>query len=214
MKTIKLSVYNLQTILGIVPRFHGNGFIQLYLSSNTRLHIWHPDLPPTVENAQIHNHRFDMKSYILRGTLRHRTYNATEASDSLFVLKHRKYACIGASTPEKFDADTLEQGERVEIIETGAYDLIAGSKYTLPKNSFHSSEGAGLTITLMKKSYQDETPAIVIGPADKAPDHAFNPDNQPRLGDLWEAVESAINALRNSEVDGLITVDGEVHVQV
>ena len=73
---------------GFQPRFHGNGFIQLYLNDakTKRLHVWHPDHAPQRDhNAQIHDHRFEMTSNVLVGKLRHITYDA-HAVDSLSLI--------------------------------------------------------------------------------------------------------------------------------
>ena len=49
----------LEGSLGSEPRLHGNGFIQLDLGDDQRLHIWSPDLPPAQRvSTQIHDHQF------------------------------------------------------------------------------------------------------------------------------------------------------------
>ena len=61
---------------GLIPRLHGNGFIQLDLNGKDRLHVWHPDLPKQEFPTPIHDHKFSFKSHILYGELTHIEYHA------------------------------------------------------------------------------------------------------------------------------------------
>ena len=51
-------------------RVHGNGFLQLDLPDDCRLHIFaHPALPSQRQSTHIHDRRFGFGSKVLRGRL-------------------------------------------------------------------------------------------------------------------------------------------------
>jgi len=76
------------------PRFHGVGFVQLYLTKNLRLNVWHPDLPPTVKNAVFHDHKFDLFSV-------EQNSNDGKASTTINGMKH--------------------QGQRIKVTDDGVW---------------------------------------------------------------------------------------------
>jgi hypothetical protein len=59
---------------GARPHWFGLGFIQLKLTNNERMHFWHPDLQPIVPEEEIHDHRYDFESFVIKGELRHQIY--------------------------------------------------------------------------------------------------------------------------------------------
>ncbi len=51
-------------------RVHGNGFIQIDISSLTRVHVFgHPLIPRQLTPTPIHDHRFGFHSMVLAGCL-------------------------------------------------------------------------------------------------------------------------------------------------
>ena len=68
------------------PRQHGNGFFQLDLYNEYRLHVWDPAYPlPQKVATPIHDHRFAFESLVLYGTQKHVTYNITITYNSRIV---------------------------------------------------------------------------------------------------------------------------------
>lgn len=172
------------------PRFHGNGFVQLYLNSETRIHIWHPDLPPLRDNnSMIHNHRFKLFSNILFGEIEHITYDSLEDSES---PTHNIILIEGASKSRK--ANFKVQGS-AEIIERHRYRLSKGSSYNFNAGLFHTSTPVSdIAVTLMQKeddpSVEWASLATLMGAVE--PTHAFTPATQPTQEKLWEVILEAV----------------------
>jgi len=185
------------------PRFHGNGFIQLYLTSIDRLHIWHPKLPPIRNhNAMIHNHRWDMRSKILKGGLSHTTYGYTTDTSDL----SKNYDVVKIAGASKKSAVFSKVAE-VRMQKKHYYNLTEGSSYSFKCGFFHLSEPMNkdeITVTLMSKidtqncknwaellveegiNYQD----IV---------HAFDEKTAPNPKVVLDIVIEEITKLRNTD---------------
>ena len=173
------------------PRFHGNGFVQLYLDDVNRLHVYHPDLVAVrVANARIHDHRWTFHSKVLIGTLGHQTYDIVPTDFGRWSAKE----VPGASNKEV----PLQEvpNSRCEIYLTGHYDIVAGSSYVFSRRNFHKSHHSGITMTFIEKRCDDGNPARVISPYGEVPDHAFAV--QPPEQDLWTAIKDAF-ALWNKQ---------------
>ena len=165
-----------------VPRFHGNGFVQLYLTSTTRLHVFHPSLPPKVHNSLIHDHRWDMYSHVLLGRLTHSTYHLTPMGHMAVY-----------EAPEASKAHELVQkGSYYNTEHTGNNVFAAGSEYWLPRHQFHASEASVLTMTFIEKSNQSKRPCRILAPNNETPDHAFG-YTIPETA-MWSAIEEAYDA--------------------
>lgn len=174
----------------LTPRFHGNGFIQVYMSPDVRLHIWSKDFPATrVQNARIHDHRFTFNSTVLIGTLRH----------EMFAVK----------THHDGNADLWQQGtpgsksSRLELIgpclcsRIGATFYEAGTTYGYGNpGMFHdSSPDSDLAVTMMVKTSVVDGYRAQIVCLDQGSDieHAF--DNQPDEQDMREEVGRVMRLL-------------------
>jgi len=186
---------------GIQPRFHGNGFFQLYLNKEktSRLHIWHPDyMPQRDHNAQIHDHRFDMKSKILTGSLRHITYkehsvDKTDATHDLYMIR-------GAS---KYDDNVMEHMYSVDLTVDHEYLFATGSEYEFRSGRFHESyvgDKDRITATVIQRSFEINAPRWARIAVDRSIDikdvtHAFEPELQPTLDEMWKVIEDTLMLL-------------------
>ena len=167
---------------GRKPRFHGNGFVQLYLTDEYRLHVFDPLLlEGLVENATIHDHRWDMRSTVLLGSVRHVMYYAYPAGDG-------PWSIYLANPDPKRPLERALPG-RYKVTEIGNHTLKAGSAYDFRRRWFHESGAEELTMTIIKKGNDDGAPARVIAPWDETPDHAFAA--QPDEADLWASIHEA-----------------------
>ena len=132
--------------IGTKPRVHPNGFIQLDISENTKLHVW-PDPPlKTVEvMTPHHDHTFNFTSRIIRGALQQTLYKPVENElgefhlYTVFPLKS-----LGKETPfVRFDDKRYD----MKIVEQ--FIIRTGQIYAFPAFDFHSSEPIGLTATII-----------------------------------------------------------------
>ena len=166
-------------------RFHGNGFIQVYLNSVTRLHIWSPKFPATrVMNAQIHDHRFWFRSKVLYGELFHKEYQITldeEGEHGLYKTHgHEKVAPL-----ERVGRCSIRQSSLDIYGPDDEYDFGGPGKY-------HETNANHLTVTVMSKVKSDPTYfAHIVALQDQEPDHAF--EHQPPEEDMREEIKRALS---------------------
>ncbi len=211
--SVKLSTPRLMRI-GSLPRWHGNRFIQLYLNKEetARLHIWHPKFEAKqVENAQIHDHEFDLESTILHGRLLHEVWQfdeldpVKEAGPNVYSINTSLFGISTAlSTKHKEGKRTAPEAESDHFSQPKKYrgkvlmdnEFMQGSVYTFPHGIFHRTENRnnGPTITLMLKTWED--PAIharVAHPYGEVPDHAF--EGGPSEDSMWEVIDEACHIM-------------------
>ncbi len=182
---------------GVKPRFHGNGFVQLYMDARTRLHIWTPELPPIREhNATIHTHRYDMESAVLLGTLKHTTYNVEPCLGPFEEATCKVVQLTGASDEKgrKHPGEVLCGRYAHDVRHE--YWFPRGSRYTFGTGLFHESDNghAGMTATLFKKVGEDamQYARILLVGTDEQPTHAFDPKTQPTQKFLWEVIDHVV----------------------
>jgi len=165
-------------------RFHGNGFIQVYLNSVTRLHIWSPKFPATrVVNAQIHDHRFWFKSQVVVGVLHHKTYQVS--LDDLGT--HGLYKTHGHSK-----VAPLERVGRCDVVQSALDVYGPGDEYDFGgPGVYHETNANHLAVSIMTKVKTDPTYfAHVVALHDQKPDHAF--EHQPDEEDMKEEVRRVL----------------------
>ena len=187
--------------LGQTPRFHGNGFVQLYLGPNTRLHVWVPALPRIPgHNAAIHDHVYSMQSRVLLGTMIQCTYEICDRpsdADAEWMDIHRL-------SPEARRDPRGEPGfdmvGRLPIRETGRLQIGEGLLYSQARDTLHDSEPGlgGPTATLFRRLPRpdDERNARVCCPVGETPMNAFAPEHQPDEMQLWTAIGLAVQLMR------------------
>lgn len=183
---------NLQAA-GLRPRYHGNGFTQLYLSPSFRLHAWHPDLPVDEDNnATIHDHIWDMTSEVLRGKLGHRTFNLHRTGQ----ITHDVY-WINQPAVREETGDVFTRAFSAVPVETGEYEIAQGSAYAFAAGQFHESYAVDpLTVTLMQKGPDLLSPGPrLLAPFDEEPFQAFGPGTQPAPEALWKIIDDALALL-------------------
>ncbi len=56
----------------------GLGFIILKINDRTRYNIWHPSLPPITDQDEVHDHRYDFSTKVVRGRSMNTRYRLTE----------------------------------------------------------------------------------------------------------------------------------------
>jgi hypothetical protein len=171
------------------PRFHGNGFTQLYLTPQHRLHVWDERLQPLFEhNATIHDHIFDMRSHVLMGEVVHRVYE-----EGTFRGDYQAFDRYRVDKEE----DTLKlDREHVCYLKSGTYRMVGGSSYSFPVRHMHDTEVYGRAVTLMKKEqvWPNMEPWILCPVGEKPKDaFALDPMHKARNVDqLWDAIDRAL----------------------
>lgn len=167
---------------------HGNGFVQISLGGmpETRIHIWHKDLPDCQHvNTQVHDHRFGFVSTVLRGV---QVNNLIET-----------FFCF---LPENVDQEwekwtaapgRLITGNRPLVKQPGTFGLQSvgeseyhpGEAYNMVPRVYHVTKpGAPITVTLMTKTHiipEEEFQASVLCRKGQEPDQEFDRFQVPWL---------------------------------
>lgn len=196
----------------ILPRFHGNGFLQIYIDRTQveRFHVWHPDLKPQREhNAQIHDHRFHMRSRILCGSLKHITHDIIPqeyfCGSPVYEATHSIYEIQGAS---KFSEANMVNVGRVHLRKRHEYIFSKGSYYDFRAGKFHESyvgDPTRITATIIERDKETEDAnewariAVEQGIAIKDITHAFEPELQPSTDKMWKCLHEAIDLIKGKD---------------
>lgn len=133
---------------------HPNGFLELSLSpikewddEGFRFHVWSDTLKPRRDSAyEIHDHIFDLESWVLCGTLENIYYDIQHNKNGEYLIFEAGYD------------ETKPTSDRISILNKKSIIISAPSRYTLPKYKFHSTKSIKpLTATLVYKSNTDSS---------------------------------------------------------
>ena len=160
------------------PRVHGNGFIQLDLTEETRLHIWgDPRIPRQQVATPIHDHVFNFKSTVLVGRLINVRYDVTRRLD--VVMTHEVYQ---PEIREGEDTILMPTRDTVCPFVTGGDLVMAGTlhpTYYMHKQYFHETVATEPSASVIVKDSPTQaqgarTKPRVLVPIGKKPDNEFN----------------------------------------
>lgn len=210
-------------------RHHGIGLLQAYVVQGPveyRLHVWHPDLRFVDEDSgMIHDHRFELESRVLLGAI-YDTEVVTHRADKGWVIPRpvyqvwevenaRKAAMSGEGWVRKVGENepgvlSFLDGSPLCTIATYEHVYSQGARYTYPARKFHRSETKELTVTLVKKTGQDERPARILARVGATPKHGIGAPmmrvvardddvvDDPRERFIWEAADRLLELARRS----------------
>jgi hypothetical protein len=194
-------------------RHHGIGLLQAYVveenpfstsevpDTEHRIHVWDPSLrlPDMDDSGLLHDHRFDLESYVLLGamedteiSLMPRMSHSTE-NDPFLIWEIQNARAKEASGEGwvRFASDEEGNPRMYDLVRVPhIYNM--GSRYRYPKRHFHRSDVKELTVTLCTKRNQSREPARLLARLGRTPKHAFADDanrlspNDPRCTQLVE----------------------------
>lgn len=130
--------------------YFGLGFIQIKLSDTERVHFYTQELPAIIGLEDIHDHRYDFESTILKGYLKHETFELTEGNE--FIMEQES-----CNPDVKIDGNSKLVGVRLNLKNT--YEKY--STYFIPHTTLHrvkSNNG----ITHIKRGEYKKDAANVI----------------------------------------------------
>lgn len=159
--------------------FFGLGFIQLKLNEHQRLHFYSSKLPSLMNEEEIHNHRYDFQSYILKGTLKSEHYKVVEGND--YILEQE--SC-------KPGIDIKVEPKLCSIKHINSHIYNEGSKYKIEHDVFHKVFGIDCITYLMRGLYMKDN-ADVIRKVNSEKICPFS--KQIPEPELWDIVESMIS---------------------
>lgn len=165
------SIISLLKSAGSKARIHGNGFIQLDITPDVRLHFWGHDKIPYRQKVKttLHDHRWSFISYVLKGKLLNRIFWADPSAPS-WAFRYR----VWVPNPEKLYS-LIPTNERVEIGQVGAQIIKASESYSMKIGQIHESEPLEPSVTLLIKTEVDEDrlPRVFV-PDGVEPDTEFD----------------------------------------
>lgn len=172
------------------PYWFGLGFIQLKLSDRYRIHFWLPEIPHP-EREEIHNHRYDFTSTVLAGELVHQVYHV-EKHEGCFrnVYQEMKHFEIFETDCSPSKEGTVEKVTPVNILTMGTYHLSAGTEYTFPFCSFHTTELTKWAVTFLRRWPRMLEHASVVREKGKGSVCPFRDKMSP--GACWAFIELAL----------------------
>lgn len=164
-----------------VVRLHGNGFLQMDVCPNWRLHIFHPELIKFGQKTRtpIHDHVFDMTSNVLYGELKHIHYGMFEPKD----YKFGEYDIFSVLYDGNKTVESTLSRHSVDPVcfkVLAEYNMKAGSSYRFKAGEWHESLSEGLTITLIHKSEAKTNMARVACLIGSSPDNDFKRNSIPK----------------------------------
>ncbi len=173
---------------GNIPRIHPNGFIQLDLEKNLRLHVWPTErlIAPAVD-LPLHDHTFGFNSFVVKGSLGNIIYDIERSDAGAYHLYHvMPYAATGTSSPLQ------KQEGAYDIRKTNEFWIDAGHAYHMDPFIFHETAIKEPSVTVIRIiPFDTSRPARVLCPATETPGPAFKRDAiAPDI--LWEYIKEAL----------------------
>jgi hypothetical protein len=161
-------------------RHHGIGVLQGYVTETSkpevRLHVWDPSLlkPGMDVSGDIHDHRFDLVSHVLCGSVGHEEIFPDGADDgewSMLKLTHAR-----AAKAMNYHGPTEALPGKYHVMRSSIV-IPEGFTYTYPASRFHRSPLLGGTaITCVEKHSQSDASARILHPSLVPPVMAFGHD--------------------------------------
>lgn len=161
------------------PQYFGLGFLQLKVNAHTRYHFWHPHLVTTVDAEEIHDHRYDFTSHILKGLLVNDLYAFTPDPDGQW---ERSYVSCDPTDP--IDPATFEPERGIARL-TGIFHMPEGSHYIFKAKEFHRTH-TGMAITRVERGPVTERFAQVVRPVGATPVCPF--EKKMSEDEVWEII--------------------------
>jgi hypothetical protein len=161
--------------------YFGLGFIQVKLNDFERLHFYTNKLSKTVEDEEIHNHRYNFVSLILKGKF----------TQSIFEVKsdiNGDYLLTKESCDENNKMDFPK--EPVSIIKVYEQYYLESHSYHINHNTFHTVHAEDNTITFLKRSTYMKEYADVIFHKNKSLTCPFS--NKVSENDLYDIIKSML----------------------
>lgn len=174
--------------------FFGLGFIQVKLNDSERVHFYTDVFPKTTVEEEIHNHRYNFESQIVKGTITQEIFschldsevNSLITKQELFS-NHLNGDCKFCLTKETCNPAIKKEFEKqactIKLLQR--HTFVAGSSCWTDHNTFHRVE-ANNAITYLKRGPYMKDEGDVIYPANITPACPFS----VKVSDdeLWEVI--------------------------
>lgn len=163
--------------------YFGLGFIQLKLDETERMHFYIPGLEPIVPEEDVHNHRYDFQSTILRGQLTQELWTPRLSTSGTHVIEE--------VTCEEGMEGTRSPGHFILEMDS-SHTYREGSSYMISHRQFHKVRpGPEGCVTLLERSGYKKNLAQIVKPTNGESVCPFSrkiPEEE-----LWELVRKALS---------------------
>jgi hypothetical protein len=161
--------------------YFGLGFIQLKIDDSHRMHFYTPELPPITSEEDVHNHRYDFESLILKGEFEQDIFEVTWPQFGEFGTTHllEQESCKEGCSADENDAFPV----KVKLLATNHY--MAGSRYLINHETFHRVRATNC-ITLIERSEYKKELAEVVRPINAGKICPFS--KKIEVEKLWDIV--------------------------
>lgn len=179
-----MSILNIDYLKKNHTKIHafGLGFIQLKLSQTTRVHFYVPEVNKTGGDTEVHNHRYDFMSQILKGQLHNEIYIFEPSEDGDCEMVDE------ACSKDRPASTKAPISGSVNLLSTQT--MQAGSHYLMRMNTLHMVR-TERAVTLLYRDpppYRDFAQVVKSKKADLVCPFSANLPEK----DLWEIVEREI----------------------
>ena len=170
-----------QLLEGVKPQFFGLGFVQCKINEKERIHFYHPSLVPTVNIVEeIHNHRYDFVSKILKGTLNNKMYHFLPGKQTHYKQSE------SCNETVKIEDNPKELG----YISLFSYEIHQGGQtYSLHNSNFHTIE-TSLCVTHLRRTPYKKEFANAIRPLQAVEVCPFS--KKMSEADCWDSIKECL----------------------
>lgn len=162
-------------------QYFGLGFVQVKCGAKQRLHYYHPDLPASVAEEAVHNHRYAFTSRVMKGLLEQELYCAAPSPAPTHYLTQE------SCEPDAHESET----QPVALTLQARLMLPAGIEYWLAHTQLHRVKALGKTVTHLTRPSEHTVPlADVATPIDQPLVCPF--ESTLTESELWEIVRDTL----------------------
>lgn len=159
--------------------YFGLGFIQLKIDKYRRLHFYTSELPPIVDDEDVHNHRYNFTSFVLKGDFCQHVFDVVPGMTHVM------------------EEETCRKGEEAKCwvvscsLELNSqHNYSQGSLYMVSHKTFHRVYAKNCITSIVRSDYKKEN-AQVVRPVGAPKICPFS--QQVEESRLWEIVASMLS---------------------
>jgi hypothetical protein len=157
--------------------YFGLGFIQLKIDDERRMHFYTPELPPIVPEEDVHNHRYDFSSTIVKGEFHQELFNLMDGDTHIIEQE----SCQ--------EGQHTAGGQPCAIMLASRHSYPIGSRYWLSHTMLHRVQAENC-VTFLERSPYAKPLADVVRPKGAFKVCPFS--QKIEVEQLWAIVEKML----------------------
>ena len=163
------------------PHWFGLGFIQLKLNYTHRVHFWHPALDKDLPDEELHDHRYNFTSHVLKGQLTNEVWQFLPADTGTLEL-----VTVDCKPGDSAEPDVISKGHTTLL---ASHTMHAGDHYHMYMDTFHRIHATHAITLLERDTVQKDLARVIRNPINPfvCPFAAPKP-----VKELWELIKDCI----------------------